>query len=50
VQDYLFGPHAHFSHTDWTITNPPFKLAEQFIERALSLSRHGVAMIVRAAF
>jgi hypothetical protein len=50
VQDYLFGPLSHFSRTDWTITNPPFRLAEQFIERALALSNVGVAMIVRAAF
>lgn len=49
VQDYLFGPAEHLSRTDWTITNPPFRLAEQFIERGLELSG-GVAMIVRAAF
>lgn len=47
VQDYLFGPLP--SRVVWTITNPPFKLAEQFIERALATST-GVAMIVRAAF
>lgn len=50
VQDYLFGPDAHLSRTDWTITNPPFRLAQQFIERALRLSDEGVAMIVRSAF
>lgn len=50
VQDYLFGLDEHFSRTDWTVTNPPFKLAEQFIERALRLSRVGVAMLVRTAF
>lgn len=48
VQDYLFGPLP--KPTDWTITNPPFRLAEQFIERALVTSGQGVAMIVRAAF
>lgn len=47
-RDYLFGPLP--SHVDWTITNPPFRLAEQFIERALQTSRHGVAVIVRSAF
>ena len=46
--DYLFGPPP--SQVDWTITNPPFRLAEQFIGRALETSRHGVAMIVRSAF
>jgi hypothetical protein len=50
VSDYLFEP-AHFlSMTDWTITNPPFKLAEQFIGRALERSRVGCAVLVRAAF
>jgi hypothetical protein len=47
VQDYLFGPMAG---TDWTITNPPFRLAEQFIQRAFETSDSGVAVIVRAAF
>ena len=46
--DYLFGPEP--MPVGWTITNPPFRLAEQFIERALATSRHGVAMIVRSAF
>jgi hypothetical protein len=46
--DYLFGPDP--DPVDWTITNPPFRLAEQFIARALRTSREGVAVIVRAAF
>lgn len=50
VRDYLFGPTAHLDRTDWTITNPPFRLAEQFIERALELSAVGVAVILRSAF
>lgn len=47
-QDYLFGPPPPM--VDWTITNPPFRLAEPFIARALETSRHGVAIIVRSAF
>lgn len=35
---------------DWTITNPPFRLAQQFVERAIETSRQGVAVIVRSAF
>ena len=46
--DYLFGPDPY--PRDWTITNPPFRLAEQFIERALATSTFGVAVIVRSAF
>jgi hypothetical protein len=48
VRDYLFGPVPEA--VTWTISNPPFKLAEQFIERALASSSQGVAMIVRSAF
>jgi hypothetical protein len=48
VSDYLFGPEP--APVDWTITNPPFRLAQQFIERALRTSTIGVAVIVRTAF
>jgi hypothetical protein len=48
VRDFLWGPSP--KDVDWTITNPPFRLASAFIERALSTSRHGVAMLVRSAF
>lgn len=47
VRDYLFGP---IDTVHYTITNPPFRLAEQFIERARETSEFGVAMIVRSAF
>jgi hypothetical protein len=47
VADYLFGPLPERVH--WTIKNPPFRLAEQFIERALE-SSDCAAVIVRAAF
>lgn len=48
VRDFLFP--EPLPTVDWTITNPPFKLAEQFIDRALKTSTSGVAVIVRAAF
>lgn len=48
VQDYLFGPDPE--PVDWTITNPPFRLAEEFIDRALRTSREGCAFILRSAF
>ncbi len=48
VADYLFGPDQ--DKVDWTVTNPPFRLAEEFILRALRTSRLGVAVIVRSAF
>lgn len=46
--DYLFGPLP--SPVDWTITNPPFRLAEQFIDRMLATSTVGCAVLVRSAF
>lgn len=48
VKDYLFG--FETETVNWTITNPPFRLAEQFIQKALETSDRGVAMIVRSAF
>lgn len=35
---------------DWVITNPPFKLAEDFIFEAHRVARVGVAMLVRTVF
>jgi hypothetical protein len=35
---------------DLVISNPPFKLAEEFIATALKVARLGVAMLVRSAF
>lgn len=47
ITDYLYYA---CQKVDWTITNPPFRLAERFIEKALTESKVGVAMIVRSAF
>lgn len=49
VEDYLF-PGADLFPVDWTIFNPPFRLAEQFIETAIATSGIGCAAIVRSAF
>lgn len=49
VQDYLFGT-GPVGLVGWTITNPPFRLAQQFIAQARNTSRYGVAVIVRSAF
>ena len=48
VEDYLFGPAP--ASVEWTITNPPVRLAEQFIARACETSTIGAAVIVRSAF
>jgi hypothetical protein len=35
---------------DFVITNPPFRLAAEFIASATAIARHGFAMLVRSAF
>lgn len=56
VHDYGYGAFLDFlwpgdaPRADFIVTNPPFRLAEQFITRALGLADHGVAMLVRTVF
>lgn len=57
LYDYGYGKIIDFTNGyydresyDWVITNPPFKLAEQFINEALQVSRLGVAVLVRTVF
>ncbi len=48
IQDYLtYEPTQHW---DWIITNPPFRLAEDFILKALQEARRGCAFLVRTTF
>lgn len=49
VRDFLTYPYEAGSH-DWVITNPPFRLAEEFVERALLVARKGVAILARTVF
>jgi hypothetical protein len=49
VEDYLFPGNSE-RKVGWTITNPPFRLAEEFIEKARRTSLQGCAVIVRSAF
>ena len=35
---------------DWVITNPPFRLGEQFVLRSLKVARRGVAILARTVF
>ena len=57
IFDYGFGRVADFfkaQHSDqsfdWVITNPPFRLGEQFIGRSMAIARRGVAMLTRTVF
>ena len=49
VRDFLADPHEPRSF-DWVITNPPFRLAEDFVLRSLSIARQGVAILARTVF
>lgn len=49
VQDYLTSQYPDGA-VDWVITNPPFRLAEEFVQLSLSIARRGVAMLVRSVF
>jgi hypothetical protein len=35
---------------DWVITNPPFRFAEEFVLKSLSVARKGVAILARSVF
>lgn len=48
-RDFLTFPYEALSH-DWVITNPPFRLAEEFVQRALVVARQGVAILARTVF
>ena len=55
--DYGFGPvHDFLKHpfevnsVDWVITNPPFRLSEEFVIHALKIAKEGVAILARTVF
>ena len=49
IRDFLTYP-CETNAVDWVITNPPFRLAEEFVLRALRVARHGVAILARTVF
>ncbi|MGD9714745.1 MAG: SAM-dependent methyltransferase [Thermomicrobiales bacterium] len=49
VRDFLTYPYET-NAVDWVITNPPFRLAEEFVLRALRVARRGVAILARTVF
>jgi hypothetical protein len=55
--EYGYGPKRDFlahpfetNSVDWVITNPPFRLGEEFVLKALSIARKGVAILARTVF
>jgi hypothetical protein len=49
VRDFLSFPYET-NAVDWVITNPPFRLAEEFVQRSFDVARIGVAVLVRTVF
>jgi hypothetical protein len=49
MRDFLTHPYKTHA-VDWVITNPPFRLAEEFVLRALPIARNGVAILARTVF
>jgi len=49
VRDFLTYPYEA-NAVDWVITNPPFRLAEEFVLRGLAVARQGVAILARTVF
>ena len=54
VRDFIFDMGDDLPLTlkqsDWIITNPPFRLGQEFALRALSVAQVGVALLVRTQF
>jgi hypothetical protein len=48
IRDFLFG--GIYPISDWIVTNPPFRLGEQFALTALDRATRGVALLVRTQF
>ncbi len=48
-KDFLTGNFEPKS-VDWVITNPPFRLAEEFVLKGVKLAREGVCMLTRTVF
>ena len=49
TRDFISHP-FEASSVDWVITNPPFRLGEEFVLKALSIARVGVALLARTVF
>lgn len=49
IRDFLTYPYET-NAVDWVITNPPFRLAKEFVLRSLRVARQGVAILARTVF
>jgi hypothetical protein len=49
IRDFLARPYV-IDSVDWVITNPPFRLAEEFVIHGIRVARRGVAILARTVF
>jgi hypothetical protein len=49
IRDFVEEPYGKAAF-DWVITNPPFRLAEDFVRLAMPIARKGVAILARTVF
>jgi len=49
IRDFLSHP-TGLNSVDWVITNPPFRLSEEFVVRAIKIAKVGVAILARTVF
>ena len=49
VGDFI-NSNIEVEKVDWIITNPPYSLAKEFIDKSLTLSNKGVAMFLKIQF
>ena len=49
-EDFLILHPFEALSVDWVITNPPFRLAAEFWEHAVTVARNGVALLCRSVF
>jgi hypothetical protein len=49
VRNFLTYPYVA-NAVDWVITNPPFRLAQEFVIRSQRIARKGVAILARTVF
>lgn len=54
IQDFLIDwdipPQFQTSPPEWVITNPPFRLAQEFVDRSFERASKACAMLVRTSF
>jgi SAM-dependent methyltransferase len=50
VADFLNQKNLKTEKFDWIITNPPFRLAEDFFFKSISMAKTGVALLTRTVF